>query len=652
MKKFLLILYTLIIIISISFSQDTTNDSSTVNNISTNSSESEYKDQIFKIQNELNSLRKDIEMLKKRTEWFTFNLEGSIKVIYGVNLWAREDYEKYQAPYFNKNTPITHGFDFDNNIRMSMLLGNKIISSSTSKGDYGTEITLALKIQSKAISEIKPEGSWYVVSGADDKNNPVDIYFPRYESGGSNILFGNFEIAVSEAKVKNILGSGFFLSYLDIMEVHNYYGISGISEVFKLNNEYFNNGFVRKDNSGDQSYASLYYSFDDDDYEPASEVPTAVQLWSNSMLHYNPNDEDFNQDPHGISFGYDKSITDGFDLFVEFGVSSKDAFDPKYFTDKYIDYGFFIKGEPRFFNKRLEFHPKLNLSFAFQTETTDDVDTQFSTFAMGFSLPLYIYFKTHEKDRLKLEFNVNLNVNIVFAQVSTLLSFLPELTILKERFFFSLPIIYSFKNRGRGGFQRIGHSDVAWIDQLYDDHIFNMGFILGFNSTNLFGNTFQYKITNSIYFTYIKPYEIKYYKDLYYSDKFNLFEAGEYYFFEVLRNDFIFHDIGPKQLNMYFEFGLGYTKNAKVLFENTNLKYIYDRERDTWVDTMYGKEYEWLRWGDVVVLSFKTGFSIDIIDNFGIGFDVESPKLLLNTINPIGNQQSYGLFKLWSEIKL
>ena len=96
-----------------------------------------------------------------------------------------------------------------------MLLGNKIIASSSETGDYGTEVSIELKIESKGVSEIKPEGSWYVVEGRDDQDNTVDIYMPRNERSGSNVIFGNFSLVVSEAKVKNILGSGFFINYKD-----------------------------------------------------------------------------------------------------------------------------------------------------------------------------------------------------------------------------------------------------------------------------------------------------------------------------------------------------------------------------------------------------------------------------------------------------
>ena len=55
----------------------------------------------------------------------------------------------------------------------------------------------------------------------------------------------------------------------------------------------------------------------------------------------------------------------------------------------------------------------------------------------------------------------------------------------------------------------------------------------------------------------------KYYKD---------FPLQEVYFFELLRNEFILNDLGPKKISMYIDFGVGYTSNAKLIDSNTELK--------------------------------------------------------------------------------
>lgn len=610
-----------------------------------NDSEIELKE----LQNQLTAIKKDIDILKKRTEWFTLKFEGSIKTIWGANLWARLNSKN--EPYFDQNIPITSGFDFENNLRFTMNLGNKIVANSTSEGDKGTEVVLALTIKSLGISQIQPRGSWYVVDAKDDQDNQVEIYFPRFERGSSNILFGNLQIAIDEAKVKNIIGSGFFINYQDVMEVHQYYGIRGMVDVMKLNHEYFNNGYVKEDTTGDIQYASLYYSFDPKDYEPKSEIAEAVKIWSNSMLRIDPADSDYNQKPHGISFGFDKKLSEGFHFYIEAGASSKDAFDPKYFEDYNIDYGFFVKTEPKFFiNDKFNFHPKLGLSIALETETTTDVtekaDTEWSTFGAGLSLPFEFILPSGKKDKIKLEFNCNLNVFIKYAQVATMVSFFPEFTLLNNKLFFSMPIIYSFKNADRGGFFRAGHEDIKWLDQLYDDHILNLGFTLGFDSQKLFGHTFQYRVTNSIYFTYFKQWQPEFYPAI------SSFPREEVYFFDIIKNEFILNEIGPEKLAFFIEFGIGYTSNARLIESTTNLKYEYDRDNDIWIDTKDGEIMEWKRWRESAVVSLKTGFNLDIFKNLSVGFSAESPKLLLGAINPIGNQQSFGLFKIWSEIKL
>jgi hypothetical protein len=614
------------------YSQNNATDTDPSNDVST------LKLDLAKLRNELTAMKQDIDILKKRTEWFDFTIEGSIMVIYGVNIWARFG-TPHSAPQFNNNAPITSGFDFKNNLRFKMLLGKKVVASSSETGDYGTEISLSLKIDSVGINNIRPDGSWYMVNAVDDQNNPAKMYFPRFDRNSSNVVFGNIQVVVDEARVKNILGSGFFINYKDVMEVQNYYGVTGISDILTLNHYYFNNGYVM-DASGD--YGSLYYSYNPEFYPAQSLVSTGMKLWSGGMLYTDLYDNHFTQRPHGMSFGYDKDLADGMRLFIEIGVSSKDAFDPKYFTDEFVDYGFFLKAEPRFYDANFDFNPKLAAGFAFQTDTTNDKATQFSTFAMGFALP-FTYNFPNKIDRIKIEFDVDLNVEIAFLKVATLISFTPEFKLANGSFNLSMPVIYSYKNAGRSGFQSVGDPDVRLIDQLYDDHIFNFGLLLGFDSQKLFGTFFQYKATNSIYTAYIQS-----------SDKNskNKVPGPEVYFFEVLRNELILNDFGIDRLSMFFEFGLGYVYNAKMLFKNTKLKYVYDHAIDSWVDTTGNNKIDWVRWGNILVMSFKTGVDVNIFKNFAVGFSAESPKILINVINPVGNQQSFALFKIYNEIKL
>jgi|GEM_PF-1356182 len=614
----------------------------------------DLKNEIIKLKKEINAIKKDIEMLKKRTEWFSFRIEGSVKTTYGVNILTKEKFGDNDDPSygFDSNAPITHGFDFENKIKLYMNLGNKVIASSTKTGDYGTKIIISLKIESLGVSKIKPEGSWYIVKGEDDQGNDTDIYFPRYEAGGSNIVFGQFQIALKEAIVKDIVGSGFFVSYKDVQEVHQYYNVGGLVDIIVLNHKYFNNGFVvdrgyyDDDHKGDCTYASLFYSFDNEDYEPESEVAEAMKLWSNAMLHYNPDNDDYNQKPHGISFGFDKSLSEGFDIFIEGGVSTKDAFDPKYYTDDNIDFGFFVKAEPKLHNNKFEFNPKVAASFAFQTETTDDHSWQWSSFGAGVSLPVSFFLPTGKDDKITMDLSWNINANIVSQYLATMLSFTPSFNLLNSKLTISTPVIYSFKNADRGGFLRMGHPDVKWIDQLYDDHVLNIGIKLGFDSRNLFGDLFQYKVTNDTYITVIKNMQPQFY--LFLDEELPL----ELYFFNIHKHEFTFNEFGPEKLSVFFEFGLGYTRNAKLIDSETQLKYEYNRDRDVYVDTLDGERMKWHVWHSGLVLSFSGGIKIEIIKNFLVGLDIESPKICVNEqYHPLGNQRSFSVFKLWSEIK-
>ena len=629
--------------------------------------------EISNLKSELVSMKKDIEDIKQKTDWFSFKVDGQVRITYGVNVWAREN-------GFDVNSPITHGFDFDNKIRFQMILGNKIIATSSESGDLGTEVSIALKIKSLGVAYIKPEGSYYLIKGKDDQGNDVDIYMPKSESGSTNVVFGNFQLILDEAKVKNILGTGLFINYQDVMQVDQYYGPTGIADILSLNYSYFDNGYVidwktykkNRDATDRNRFYSLYYSFDPEFYEPVDQVAEAMKLWSNNMLYKNPQRDAYNQKydqrPHGISAGYSKGLTEGFEMNLEVGAASKDAFDPKYYEDNFIDYGFFAKFEPRFHNDRFEFQPKLSASFAFQTETKKDYPTQWSTFAGGLSLPLTMKFPSLGKDdHLRLELDYNINVHIVNSYFANLISFLAEGSFFNGKFTFSLPVIYSFKNTGeRGGFQRIGNGDVKYIDQLYDDHVLNTGLILGFDSKNLFGDLFELIFKNTFYYTLMIPMDGRFYSPKS-SYPVKHYPGPEQYLFEIFRNDFVFNKFLPEKLGVYYEFGIGYLNNAKLIGNSVAVKYQYDRANDAWIDTDKHHIMEWPVWCQAAVVSVKTGIYVNIMKNLSVGFDAESPKLSLNTVgqkskkspynidpnsvNPIGNQQSYGVYKLWTEIK-
>jgi len=91
------------------------------------------------------------------------------------------------------------------------------------------------------------------------------------------------------------------------------------------------------------------------------------------------------------------------------------------------------------------------------------------------------------------------------------------------------------------------------------------------------------------------------------------------------------------------------------LFEGEQPKYAYDREGDIWIDTLDGEQMKWKRRNLGWVMSYEIGAYIDIVKNLSVGLSFNSPKILMSELkeghNPIGNQKSYFLMKLWSEIK-
>ena len=638
MKKiiylFIFILFTYYI-----FPQDTTPDSV----------------RIKEIQAELDAVKKDVKELKDKTSWFSFKLEASSKITFGLSMWTKSGF------YFH-TTPITTGFDFDNRIRMSMQLSNKIVANRhyLSEED-ATEISIKIKLKSLGLSELQPQGSWYVVDATTDQGKKVQVYLPREGSGSSNVLIGDLQFVFDEAKVSNIMGSGVYLNYSDVTEVNQYYGIFGLVDVLTLNNEYFNNGydFFGSDQTRNNS-SQLYYSFapvfydatvfkkfrtDYSDYEANAEISEAMKFWNQSMLTSDSGNS--NQNPHGISGGWEKQVSDYIFANIEIGVASKDAFDPKYYEDGNLDYGFYAKGSMKMESDKFMIYPKLALSFAFQTDTTDDVEynSGWNTLGIGVDLPFKISLPTGAKDFFGINTSWNMNVPFAYKGFSTIVSFVPELTILNGKLSFYLPFIYSYKNNRDGGFVRAGNESIAWFDQLDEDHVINFGFIAQFDSKDLFGDIFEYVLTNKIYFT---DNHIMYYKDNY----TQFVNDPEIFFYEIFRNEFVLNQIpmGPQRISIYLDFGYGLASNARII----NSNYYYDSDKLKWYDSTTGKEvsidkdYRW----NGHVMSIETGIVVEMIKHLTIGFSAESPKILIGGTNPIGDQRSFGTFKLWSEIKL
>jgi hypothetical protein len=612
----------------------------------------EEKSEIDQIKDEIASIKNDVQKLKDRSEWFDFTFDGDATVTWGASIWATEA-TPVTSPVLN-TTPVSQGFDFENNFRFNIDLGKKIVASNLQTSEYGTEVDIKLKIDSFGLDKMKPKGSWYILDATDDIGNPVQLYFPRVDAGSSNVFLGNMQLAIEEASVKKILGTGMFISYKDVTEVHHYYGVEGIAEIMSLNYDYFNNGYIT-DVSDDSSYASLYFSFDPEFYEPENMVSEAVQFWTNDMLYtrssaygnnpynYNNDASRFNQQPHGISLGFDKQLTEGFYLFVEGGAASKDAFDPRYYTDNAIDYGFFVRGGPKFFKKdSFSLHPQIAVSFAFQTDVTADVREQYSTLGVAATVPFKFNLPTARTDYINLAVNWNLNVKVLTGNVATMISFLPEAVLFNNRFKISMPLVYSFKN-GSGGFLSFGREDSIRIDQV-DSHMFFFGLIASFDSRSLFGNMFRYKVTNKLYVNV--------------NHQFTENSTPEIYFYEIMQNEFLINNTGAERFAFFLNLGVGYAANARLIYS----QYSFDVENNVWMDTQAGQPVDWnaattswgadTRWAGGAVLDLSLGFEVDVIKNWTIGFAAESPKILTMTANPIGNQQNFGTFKLWTRISL
>jgi hypothetical protein len=290
-------------------------------------------------------------------------------------------------------------------------------------------------------------------------------------------------------------------------------------------------------------------------------------------------------------------------------------------------------------------YPKLALSFAFQTDTTADVayNSGWSAMGIAINLPFSFGLPTGKDDRIKFDMSWNVNIPFAFKDKgwASIVSFVPELTILNGKLSFYIPFIYSYKNNRNDGFVRVGNESVAWFDQISEDHVINLGFITEFDSKDMFGDVFQYILSNRIYFT----------DNHLMSDNNNQYaNKPEMFFYEILRNEFVINQIGPEKIMFYFEFGYGLASNARII----NSNYYYNSNNNKWIDSTTGGQVvidKDSRWSGNVI-SAETGIIVDMIKNLSIGFTVESPKIQVDGTNPVGDQKSFGTFKLWSEIKL
>lgn len=605
MLKKLIFILSIIIVLPI-FAQDSLIEDETVTNKTEN--------RIEKIEEDIKIIKNDITKLKESTQWLNFSLSGYARIAWGITF----DGPMYYMFYNSSALRVAHGFDFDSNFDINFDINKTVFQTNNSEKNAEISFKFKTKTVKPAPYSYEPDGSWYMMDAVDDDGNEVKVYFPKYEDNDQPLRVGNIEFALEEAMIKNILGFGVFGNYSDVTQTQQYYGIEPMTEVLTLNHKYFNNGFI---NTNGNRTGNLYYSFDNSDYEPNAKVSESVKFWTSDMLSEY-------QKPHGFSAGIDNDITRNFNLYVEAGIASKDAFDPKYDQDKELDYSFFINAEPLFHSGGFEFHPKLAFTAAFQTQTTGDYNTSWSTMNFALSIPIVIPFSKNSSNFLRLEINNNLKHHIATQDTAYFFSFNPELSVLDGMLNFKMPIQYSYKNK-TGGFLLVENANIYSIDQIREEHIFNMGINIDFSTKHLLSETFEIKFANDLYITSVN--------DLY----------TETFFYEILKTDFIFKNVPFLGLSYYInkialfvDFGFAVAHNARVesIFENDGELYRVTDNTD---------RVEWTK-----VLDLKTGLEMEVIKNVLVGFSFYTPKILLDSINPVGNQHSNGTIEIWSEIRL
>lgn len=562
-------------------------------------------------------MTKELSEMKKKMSFLNFNIGGSTKITWGINFpdnpfafLANQNVTKY---------PI-HGFDFENNLDLSLSLNNGYFNKKVGNSEDFAEISLSFQMKS-----IKPipydyepsSGDYYAVNAKDQDGNDVEIFFPKNDENKNkaHLRFGNFEFILKQARLSNLLGIGFFLNYGDVTTINTYYGISAAVDVLKLNHDYFNHKFFNGKN--------VYYSFDYEDFDPQTVISESLDLWSDDML------ED-NQEPHGISLGYDGNIGDNFHLLVEGGIASKDGFDAVENKDDYLDYGFFLKGEPTVNTENFLFSPKMNFGLAFQTDTKGEKDNGWGTFTFAFEMP--IRYKINKTDYISIGTAVNLKTQFAFKNVAFMFALNPELNLLYDCLHFAFPIQYWYKD-GREGFFQVENIENRVYAQMFEEHIFYAAFVSGFRSNKLFGDSFEYKLTNTVQATVTHS------------------DEAETFIYEILRNEFNFYHVPffgsyviMDSISFYHDIGFGFGRNIRM----ENIIETQNNRGKTVQCRVPSKE----RWGGGNLFYTEVGLNLNFSRYMTVGLSINTPAFLLGDWNTIGNQNTYCTIKLWSEIRL
>lgn len=577
------------------------------------------------LQKKIDSLLGDVEKLKLQSSFLHFDINGSLKVTWGINF--PDNPFGFLSGQNDVKYPI-HGFDFENNLNLKLSLNNKYFNKKAGSSDDFAEIDFKFKMKNiKAVPyDYRPtSGDYYEVDAVNQDGEKVKIYFPRNneDKNKAHLQFGNYEFILEQARLSNLLGIGFFINYSDVTQVNTYYGIDSSVEILKLNHDFLNHKFFNDKN--------IFFSFDYEDYAPESVIAESMNLWSDDML------TDL-QEPHGISLGYEGDISNNFHFLFEGGIASKDGYDAVKYKDETLDYGFFLKSEADIRTNNVFVSPKINFGLAFQTDTKEDKDNTWGTFSFSFDLP--VQYKINKTDYVNIRNSFTLNTHFAHTNIALVYSIIPEINVLYNCLNFSLPIQYWFQDRDSktfgGGFYRVENIEHQVYTQFYEQHIFNLAFVSSFRSNYLFGNTFELKIKNTIQST------------LTYSDQ------EEYFFYDILRFQFDFNEVPfagsyvvMESVQLFHDFGLGAVHNVRM----EEIGQIYDDKRNT-----TGKYYRIpseKRWDGGVLFYSKLGLNLNFSPYMSVGLAISTPSFLLsNPDNLIGNQNTYCTIELWSEIRI
>jgi hypothetical protein len=184
-----------------------------------------------------------------------------------------------------------------------------------------------------------------------------------------------------------------------------------------------------------------------------------------------------------------------------------------------------------------------------------------------------------------------------------------------------------------------------------------LGLTIGFDTKNLLGNLFELAITNKNYLNI---------NQFYYTDA-----PAEIFFYEILENQFIFHPARFEKLVIFLNGSFALAYNARTIHSDTQLLYAYDPQTDTWdnmdsdylpyIDESGALKYRytpadqaalWQSRFSGNIITFDVGMVMSIVKNVDFGVSYNAPKFLIGANNIIGNQQNYGIIKIWTELKL